>query len=210
MLSFIVKKKSTLFFFFQLHLKCPCLLSCQFLSLIPTVRGTQPPVKGSDLGQKDLREGLRQMAAWLFFLIFAYFSQKCVFLFSPLQLRKEFKHLENSFRRYTRQQVEPKSVRCRALLPSVKPPRRAPVLPAGRKKLLQSEAVFPQNHLGSCASVPLEHTAGSWDILGNFDHGHFNPDSHFIRKTILPCQRNSWMKKKEDGIIYVSKEGRQA
>ena len=54
LLSFIVKKKSTRFFF-QLHLKGPCLLSCQFLSVIPTVRGTQPPVKGSDLGQKDLR-----------------------------------------------------------------------------------------------------------------------------------------------------------
>lgn len=71
----------------------------------------------------------------------------------------------------------------------------------------------PQNYVGSYASFPLEHTAGSWDILGNFDRAHFNPVSHFVRKTILPCQRNGWMKKEEeeeDEIIYVSKEGRQA
>ena len=155
------KKPTTTLFFKKLHLKEPCLLSCPFLSLIPPIRGTQPRVKSSDLGQKDLRGGLRKMAARLFSLIFAYFSQKYVFLFSPPQLRKGFRLLENSFRRYTRQQVEPRSVRCRAPLPSVKPTHRAPVLPAGRKKLLQSETVYPRTIWAAMPPFPLRDDAGS-------------------------------------------------
>ena len=100
------------------------------------------------------------MAARLFFLIFAYFSQKYVFLFSPLQLRKGFRLLENPFRRYTRQQVEPRSVRCRTPLPPVKPTRRAPVLPAGRKKLLQSETVYPRTMWAAMPPFPLSTQQG--------------------------------------------------
>lgn len=100
------------------------------------------------------------MAARLFSLIFAYFSQKYVFLFSPPQLRKGFRLLENSFRRYTRQQVEPRSVRCRAPFPSVKPTHRAPVLPAGRKKLLQSETVYPRTIWAAMPPFPLSTQQG--------------------------------------------------
>ena len=89
--SFIVKKKKKKkpLFLKKLHLKEPCLLSCPFLSLIPPVRGTQPRVKSSDLGQKDLRGGLRKMAARLFFLFLLISPRNMCFCLVPYNSERD-------------------------------------------------------------------------------------------------------------------------
>lgn len=76
LLSLYRKKISTPVCLIRLKRFQPCPLFSPFLSLIPTVRGTQPLIKGSSQGQKDLRGLLREIAVWLLYLIFAHFSQE--------------------------------------------------------------------------------------------------------------------------------------
>lgn len=76
LLSLYRKKKSTPVCLIRLKRFQPFPLFSPFLSLIPTVRGTQPLIKGSSQGEKDLRGLLREIAVWLLYLIFAHFSQE--------------------------------------------------------------------------------------------------------------------------------------
>ena len=158
--SFIVKKKKKTSLFKKITLKRALSPLLSFPLSDPSRQRNTTSSQEQWPGPKRPERGVKENGCSTVLSIFAYFSQKYVFLFSPLQLRKGFRLLENPFRRYTRQQVEPRSVRCRAPLPPVKPTRRAPVLPAGRKKLLQSETVYPRTMWAAMPPFPLSTQQG--------------------------------------------------